>query len=432
MDSSDAGLAGILVILLILSAFFSSSETALMSVSRIRIRSLADEGNERAKIVQRLIEEPSRMLSAILIGNNVVNLSASAIATVLATRIAVRIGMGNQTGRAVGLATGILTILVLIFGEITPKSAAAARAERFSLRAARIILLLTKLLTPIILVVNSLSYAVMRITGVDPHKTNRTMTENDLLTVIDVGHEDGVIESDEKEMITNVIDFGDAEAGEVMIPRIDVEFLDKDSTYEEVLEVCRREKYSRFPVFEGEKDHIVGILNIKDMIFNDITPETFSIEKLMRKPFFIYEFQKVSDLMVQMQNNSVNMAIVLDEYGDVAGIVTMEDLIEEIIGEIRDEYDEEEIDDIRQISPTEYLLDGSTRLDDINDLFDVEFSTEDYDSLAGLIMDELGNIPAEGDEVTASGIHFIVKKMDRNRIETVYAKVPEASKDDKI
>ena len=425
MDSSDALQLLVLVILLSLSAFFSSSETALTCVNKIRIRSLAEEGSKNALLVQKLTDNPSKMLSAILIGNNIVNLSASSLSTMLATKLANQLGAGANTASFVGLATGILTILILIFGEITPKSAATQNAEKMSLRIAPIIFWLTRILTPVIFVINFMAQGVMRLLGMNPDAQARAMTETELLTVIDVSHEDGVIESEEKEMITNVVDFGDSVASDVMVPRIDIEFMDVDSTYEEVLGIFRRDKYSRLPVYEGDKDHVIGVLNLKDVFCYSGTPEAFSIRKILRRSYFTYEFQKISDLMVDMQKNSISMAMVLDEYGAVAGLITLEDLLEEIVGEIRDEYDEEETDNIRKLNDREYLADGNTKLDDINELLDLDLESEDYDSIAGHMLNELGHIPSEGEYIDIDHIRLTVKEMDKNRIETIHIQLPD-------
>ena len=430
MDSSDAIQLLVLVVLLALSAFFSSAETALTCVSKIRIRSLAEEGNKRAQLVKELTDNPSKMLSAILIGNNIVNLSASSLSTMLATKMATQLGAGTNTATFVGLATGILTILILIFGEITPKSAATINAEKMALGDATIIYWLTRILTPVIFIINHLSYGVMRLMGINPHAKAKTMTENELLTVIDVSHEDGVIESEEKEMITNVVDFGDSVASDVMVPRIDIEFMDVDSSYEDVLSVFRRDKYSRVPVFEGDKDHVIGVLNLKDVFcYNDV-PENFSIRKILRRPYFTYEFKKISDLMVDMQKNSISMAMVLDEYGAVAGLITLEDLLEEIVGEIRDEYDEEETDDIRKINDHEYTVDGTTKLEDIDKLLGLHLESEDYDSIAGHMIHELGHIPTEGEYIDINQIRFTVTKMDKHRIADIDVLLPPSSADD--
>ena len=426
MDSSDAMQLLILVILLALSAFFSSAETALTCVNKIRIRGLAEEGDKRAILVKELTDNPSKMLSAILIGNNIVNLSASSLSTMLATKIAAQLGAGTNTATFVGLATGILTILILIFGEITPKSAATINAEKIALGDAAIIYWLTRILTPAIFVINHLSYGVMRLMGINPNAKTKAMTENELLTVIDVSHEDGVIESEEKEMITNVVDFGDSVASDVMVPRIDIEFMDVESSYEDVLAVFRRDKYSRVPVYEGNKDHVIGVLNLKDVFcYNDI-PDNFSIRKILRRPYFTYEFKRISDLMVDMQKNSISMAMVLDEYGAVAGLITLEDLLEEIVGEIRDEYDEEETDDIRKVNDHEYTVDGTTKLDDIDKLLGLHLESEDYDSIAGHMIHELGHIPTEGEYIDINGIRFTVMKMDKHRIADIDIHLPEA------
>jgi CBS domain containing-hemolysin-like protein len=370
------------------------------------------------------------MLSAILIGNNIVNLSASSLSTMLATKLAAQIGLGINTATMVGLATGLLTILILIFGEITPKSAASNNAEKLSLSIAPIIFWLTSILTPVIFIINLLSHGFMRLIGINPDAQSKTMTENELLTVIDVSHEDGVIESEEKEMMNNVVDFGDSVASDVMIPRIDIEFMDINSTYDEVVAVFRREKYSRMPVYDKNKDHVVGILNLKDVFCYTGSPHSFSIENLLRKPFFTYEFRKVSDLMVEMQKNSINIAMVLDEYGAIAGLITLEDLLEEIVGEIRDEYDEEETDDIQKIGEREYLVDGNTRIDDINELLDLDLESDDYDSIAGHMLHELGHIPTAGEFIDINQIRFTVDAMDKNRIETIHIQLPEFDIDD--
>ena len=428
MDPSDVSYIIILVILLILSAFFSSSETALSTLSSIRVRTLCDQGNKRAKVVQKLKSDPSRMLSAILIGNNVVNLSASSLTTVLASRIASRFTSGD-TGTVIGIATGILTLLILIFGEITPKSLATEYCERISLAVAPVILAMTRILTPVIFIVNKISEGIIRLMGIRSEGQNKSITEKELLTVVDVSHEQGFIESEEKDLINNVVDFGDATTGDVMVPRIDVDFIEIDADYDEVVRTFREQKHSRMPVYDNEHEHVLGILNLKDLFCYSGNPESFSISALMRKPFFTYEFGSVSDLMKKFQKNSVNMAIVLDEYGTVSGIITMEDMLEEIVGDIRDEYDVEETDEIRRLSANEYLIDGNTRLDDFNELTGTHLESEDYDSIAGHMINEFGYIPKVGDHLTVDGIYLSVRKMDRNRIDSIYVRLPEQKAD---
>ena len=321
MDSSDAIQFLILILLLCLSAFFSSAETSMTTVNKIRIQSLADQGDKRALTLLKVIEDSGRLLSTILIGNNIVNITASSLATTITMRL-----FGNA---AVSISTGIITLLVLIFGEITPKTLATIHAEKIALAYARIIHLLMIILTPVIFVVNSLAHGVLTLMRVDDSAKGNTITEHELRTLVNVGHEEGVIESEERRMIYNVFDFGDSQAQDVMIPRIDVTFADINSSYEDLIELFREEKHTRFPVFEDTTDNIIGIINMKDLLLT--SKEEFSLRKLLRDAYFTYEYKKTSELLVEMKANSVSFAVVLDEYGATSGIITLEDLIEEIV-----------------------------------------------------------------------------------------------------
>lgn len=415
MDPSVTLRIVILVILLCLSAFFSSSETALTTVNRIRMRSLAEEGNKRAARVLDVTDNSSKMLSAILIGNNIVNLSASSLATALAIEL-----FGNA---GAGIATGILTILILIFGEISPKTMATIRAEKISLRFSGIIWMLMKILTPVIFIINALAMIVLRIFGVDPSEKNRVMTESELRTIVDVGHESGVIETEEKEMINNVFDFGDAEAKEIMVPRIDMTFVQVDSTYEELLEIYREDHFTRIPVYEESTDDVIGILNIKDLLLCD--REHFSLRQLMREPYFTYEYKNTAELLIEMRSSSINIAIVLDEYGTTAGLITLEDLIEEIVGEIRDEYDYDEEDPIQKLSDHEYLVEGSMNLEDFSDYLNLNLESDDYDSIGGYMIGLLDHLPKIRESVTTpDGIFMQVRTKNKHRIEKIYVKLP--------
>lgn len=414
MDGSVAAQLIVLIILLLLSAFFSSAETALTTVNRIRIRSLADEGSKRASIVLKLTEDPAKMLSAILIGNNIVNLSASALTTSLA------LSYGN--GVAVSIATGVLTLLVLIFGEITPKTLATIHAEKLSLIYAPVIRAFLILITPIIFIVNKISFGVLFLFGTDTRVKSAQITEGELRTLVDVSHEEGVIEQEEREMITNVVDFGDSLAKDVCVPRVDMCFADDRMSYDELLRIFKREKYSRLPVYSETKDNVIGIINLKDVFLGCSDKRKFNIRQFMREPFFTYEFKKTSELLAQMREARISIAIVLDEYGVTSGLITLEDLLEEIVGEIRDEYDNDEKDSVRKIDETTYETDGTTKLGEINDAFSLELESDDYDSIAGHIIHELGHLPKEGDEITTDGATFIVDSVSHNRIEKVIIK----------
>lgn len=406
-----------------LSAFFSSNETALMSVSKIRLRTLADAGNKRASQVLDVTENhTSKMLSAILIGNNIVNLSASALATSLAYTFG---------GYMVSIATAVLTIAILVFGEITPKNYATINAEKLALRYIPVIRFIMTVMTPVIFIINLFSRGIMLLLRVDPDAADKGMTEDELRTIVDVSHEDGIIESDEKEMIYNVFDLGDANAKDIMVPRVHVTFADVNNTYEELIEIFREDKFTRLPVYEDSQDNIIGIINMKDLLLYDKS-QPFQIREIMRKPHFTYEYKSISELLVEMRDSTFNIAIVLDEYGEMAGLITLEDILEEIVGEIHDEYDETEDELVRRISDREYIIEGSVNLDDVNDRLQTELSSEDYDSLGGLIIEYLDDrLPEVGDEViTEDGIRLVVESLDKNRVESVHVYLPEGPEAD--
>ncbi|WP_251492851.1 HlyC/CorC family transporter [Otoolea muris] len=422
MDSGDSIQLLILLFLLALSGFFSSSETALTTVNKIRMRTLADAGDGRALFVLKVIGNPSKMLSAILIGNNIVNLYASSLSTMLATKL-----WGNE---AVGLATGVLTLLILVFGEITPKTLSTISAETIALRFARIIYMLMVVLTPVIAVVNQLSFMVLRLLRVDPNKKAEGITEDELRTIVEVSHEEGVIESEEKKMINNVFDFGDSVAKDIMVPRIDMSFVDVNAAYPELMDQFREEKYTRFPVFEETTDNVIGVINIKD-IFLGGDVEDFSVRKFLRQPLYTYEFKKVSELMMEMRKTDVNIVIVLDEYGATAGLITLEDMLEEIVGEIRDEYDGDEEELVRELGEYEYVVEGSMKLDDLNDRLGLSLESEDYDSIGGLVIGYLDHLPEEGEDVTIGNVRLVVEHVEKNRIDKIHVYILESPEEEK-
>ena len=417
MDSSDAIQFLALIILICLSAFFSSAETSMTTVNKIRIQSLAEQGDKRAKILLTVIEDSGKLLSTILIGNNIVNISASSLATTLTMRL-----FGNA---AVSISTGIITLRVLIFGEITPKTMASLYAEKMALSYARIIHFLMFLLTPVIFLVNKLAKGVLTLLRIDDSVKGNTITEHELRTLVNVGHEEGVIEKEERQMIYNVFDFGDSQAQDVMVPRIDVSFADVNSSYEDLIGLFREEKHTRFPVYEETTDNIIGIVNVKDLLLTD--QKDFTLLKILRDAYFTYEYKKTSELLMEMKENSVSFAVVLDEYGATSGIITLEDLVEEIVGDIHDEYDVEEEDDLTEIIPgKEYLALGSARLDDLDEVLHLNIESDDYDSIGGYIIEQLDRFPEKGESVTTqSGIRLVVDKIERNRIGSVHIYIPE-------
>lgn len=417
MSSDDIFQLIVLAVLLFLSAFFSSAETSLTTFNRIRMLTLADEGNKRAARALKITEDSGKMLSAILIGNNIVNLSASSIATTLALRLFGSVGAG--------VATGILTVLILIFGEISPKTFATLHAETLAMAYSGIIQMLMNVMTPVIFIINTMSNAFLRLLRIDPNKNKDSITEEELRTIVDVSHESGVIESEEHEMIHNVFDFSDALAKEIMTPRIDMTFVQIDSTYREILEIYREDHYTRIPVYQDTTDNVVGILNMKDLLLYEDT-EHFAVQNILREPFFTYEKKNTAELFLEMQNKSINLAIVLDEYGITAGMVTMEDLLEEIVGEIHDEYDANEKDPLTRISDTEYLTAGHMNLDDLCGELGISLTSDDYDSIGGYFIGLCDHLPKEGEKITTEdGICLTVTSVTKNRIGQLHIKLPQ-------
>lgn len=420
MDS-DLGIKILeLIILLALSGFFSSAETSMISVSKIRLRTLSEEDNKRADLVLKILNQQSKMLSAILIGNNLVNTSAASIASLIAYSFG---------GAAVSIATFIITFLILVFGEITPKTWATKKAESLSLAYAPIIMLLMNVFTPVIWFVNLFSNLLLKLLGVKSSDKNPSMTESELRTIMDVSHEAGVIEEDEKDMMNNVVDLGDAKAKDVMVPRVHVVMAESTSSYQDLLNIFREEQFTRIPIYEDKIDNIIGLVNMKDLLlYDDLTH--FNIKDILRKPYFTYENKKVSELLVEMKQSTFNLAIVMDEYGELAGIITLEDIIEEIVGDVHDEYDEHEENNIRQLSKNVYDVKGYLSLHDLNDALDLELDSEDFDSIGGLVIDALGRLPQTGDETTLhNGIKIRVLSIEKNRIEEVRLILPEENKE---
>ncbi len=406
----DPGSWWLILILLILvcgSAFFSASETALTSLNKIKLRNMVEENVKNADKIQKLIDDPNRLLSSILIGNNLVNNAAASLTTMIAVSL-----LGEQSG--VGAATMIITIIILIFGEITPKTLASQNAEKVSIGVAKIISGVVIISTPVVKVMNLITNGLIRILGGDTSGKTPTITEAELKTMVNVSHEEGVLEVDERRMINNVFDFGDSKAKDVMTPRTDMICVEDNITYDEIVSIFKEERFSRLPVYHESVDNIVGILYVKDIIFIDV--EHFKTTDYMREPFFTYESKPISELFSEMRNNRIPAAIALDEYGGTSGLVTLEDMVEEIVGDIADEYDEQE-KEIEVIKEDEFVVDGSTRLEDVNEMIGLHLESEDFDTIGGYVIGILGSLPDGGEEVEENGIKIVVEEVDKNRIE---------------
>lgn len=408
----------ILLLLVLFSAFFSASETALVSVGRVKVRALEEAGRKHSKDLAIVVEKYDRMISTILIGNNIVNLSASALATSMTIRI-----WGNIY---VSIATGILTLIILIFSEIVPKTYARRKCEQFSLGVAPVIRFLMIIMLPLVFVIEHIASFFLVIFGGRSEDEN-VITETELRTYVDVSHEDGVIESDERAIINNVFDFSDSLAKDIMIPRIDMVTLASDASYREVMKVFRETMYTRIPVYKEEKTNIIGFINVKDLIRLKDT-STFTISKFLREAYYTYEFKKTNDLMMEMRTASMNLAFVNNEYGETVGMITLEDLLEEIVGEIRDEYDQDEAGQIQERDGS-YIIEARMKLEDINDAIGTDFESEDYDTIGGLVLDQLDRIPEDQETVTLpDGTILKVCGIRQNRIVKVKVTLPETEK----
>ena len=406
-----------IILLILLSAFFSSAETALTTVNKFTLRSMADNGNKRAARVLKLISNSDKLISTILIGNNIVNISASALATTLTTNL-----FGSK---AVGIATGILTLLILLFGEITPKTLAQNNSVKISILYVDVVRFLVYIFTPFVFIINKISHVIFWILRMDTTGSAKSITEDELITMVNVSEEEGVIENKEKEMITNVVDFGDSRVRDIMIPRTDVTMVPVTATYDELLKQYMEVPYTRLPVYKDSRDNVIGILHVKDLFFYKATHDinNFDVTNIVREPFYVYEFQKTNDLLANMKSSSNSIGIVLDEYGVCVGLISMEDLIEEIIGDIKDEYDDAEHNNIVKIDDAHYSIDGGIKLDDLNDALDLDIESEDYDSIGGYIIQLLDHLPSVGDTASDGVISCKVTKLDKNRVSRVLLEI---------
>ena len=411
LDSDRVWKIVILIICLVLSALFSASETALMSLSKIRVKQMIENREKGANRINKLLSDPSRLLSAILIGNNVVNIGASSLMTSLA------IDAFGNTG--VGVATGIMTLLILVFGEITPKSLAAKNSEKISVRLSGFIEFVTNLLTPISFVLNIITDFLVKLLGGEVDKKKPFITQEELKTIVNVSYKEGVLEGEEKDMIYNVFDFSDSQVNDVMVPRTEIVAIDVDLPYEEIIKIINKEQYSRIPVYENTIDNIIGILYVKDLLFLDVNKESpFDLRKYIRQPYFTPEYKSIKEQFKEMRTNRNHMVVIIDEYGGTEGIVTIEDVVEEIVGDIEDEYDKK-IKEIEVIKEDEYLVNGNVRIDTINELIGTHIESKDFDTIAGFVIGIIDRLPEAGEEIEYENIRFIIENIDRNRIKKI-------------
>ncbi|HHY81911.1 MAG TPA: HlyC/CorC family transporter [Clostridiales bacterium] len=415
LDSDSIWRLIILVILVGLSAFFTAVETAFLSLSKIRLQNMADENVKNADKALKLLENQDKLKNAILVADNSVNVGAAVLATELAIRYF------EDKGAAVAVIG--MTFIVLIFGEIFPNLLAETYSENFSLRVSRIITVLIKILNPVIIFLIFLTNLIIRLFGLKINKKPR-ITEEELRTMVDVGHMEGVLDPEEKKMIHNVFQFGDSQVKDVMIPRTDIVAIDVESTYDKILEVFKKEQYSRMPVYRNTIDNIIGILHVKDIFFFDDKKEKFDIEKNIRKPYYTYENKRIAELFEDMRKKRLQMIVVADEYGGTAGIITMQDIVEEIFGDIGDEY-EDIMDEIQQIAPGEYIIDGLTRLSTLNEELGTDLESEHYETIGGFITGIIGRFPKKGEVVVYNNLKWVVIDVYRTRVKRLRLKIED-------
>ncbi len=402
-------------ILFVLSAFFSGSETAMMSLDRLRIKYLVQKKKAGAERLEALIEQPERLLGGILVGNNVVNIALSVFATTLF------VDMYGERGELMTIL--ILTPLLLIFAEITPKAYAATNAEKVSFAVLRPILAVLLVLSPVVTLVTAFSRTLTRLIG--KRGDRPIISEDEIRSIISVGEQTGVVAKEQQRMLHGIFELSQTRVRDIMIPRTEMVALDVNASFPEVLYQVQQARHSRFPVYEGSLDNVVGIIHSKDILNCVERPEEFSLRKIVRAPYFVPELKRIGTLLQAFRRKRIHLAIVIDEYGGVEGIVTLEDIVEEIVGEIRDEYDVEEVL-FREIAPGRYLVDGSASLRTVNRRFGLSLSEEHANTLAGFLLRTMGSIPLVGESCESDGTIFTVRRVVDRRIEEIEMTLPKS------
>ena len=419
-DSTLFGELSIIVLLLVLSAFFSGSETALFNLKRNDVEKLKHDLAPSSRLIVKLLKTPKRLLITILAGNTIVNVGMASLAALITVNFASKAGINHVVALAV--ETVVLTVVLVILGEITPKVLAMRHSLGFASRIAGVLTFLFKLFSPLAQVVYRMVEKLVGMLGIQPEE-NFTSDE-EIKELVELGKDQGVIGEDEKDMIHSIIEFGDTAAKEIMIPRLDVVTLHTEMLREEVLALIRETGYSKYPLYKDQVDQIKGIVYIKDILpYLHSGSNRINLERLARAPMFVPEHQPVDELLRAMQAQKQKLAIVVDEYGGFSGMVAVEDIIEEVIGDLRDELDDgQESAHILKLNEDEFIIEGATHLDDVAEAMNVKFPEDrDYDSVGGLIYFTLGTIPASGESIEYANFMFEVITVEKNRIEKVKA-----------
>ena len=403
----------ILVVLVLLSAFFSSAETAFTSVNRVRLKTLAQDGNKKAKVATMLVDRYDKMLYSTLIGNNIVNIAASSIATLLFIDVL----KDNNLGSTV--ATIVTTVALLIFGEITPKTLAKMVPEKFCMAYGYFIYAIMIIFTPLSLVFSGWKTLILKIFKFKP---DEGITEEELITIVEEAGEEGSLDDNETHLIRSAIEFNDLDVEDIYVPRVNVIAVEKSASMQEIRDLFAEHSFSRLPVYEDNIDHIIGMIHEKDF-YNALAKGHTSIESSITKIALATEHMKISTLLKSLQKQKVHMAVVVDEYGGTCGIVTLEDILEELVGEIWDEHDEV-VEYFEKISDTSYIVDGNAEIDDFFELFSIEEEEEcDANTVGGWVLEKLENLPHVDDEFTEGRIHVTVLEIDQTRVLKIRADI---------
>lgn len=406
MDSSSVSQIIALVFLVAMSAVFSSSETAITSVSKIKVRQLDQKDNKNAHLLKKLHDNMQTTISTILIGNNIVNIAASSIATILFTNIF------HQNGALI--STVVMTVFVLIFGEVIPKTIAQYKNKSVALKFSRFIYFLTIVFKPIVKVLNILTRLVIKL-FIGEDEDSSTLTEEELKTLVEVSEEEGVLKNQETEIMINALELKETLAVDIMTPRTSMASVDIEDAESDLKEIIKNITYSRIPVYEGSIDDIIGVLHIKELAHKIIEDDRdFKVRDILKPAFYAYEYIPVVDLFKQMRTKNISISIIIDEYGGTSGIVTMEDILEELVGEIDDEYDHEK--EVTKLSDNEYLVDPEMRIDEVNERFDLDIQSDKFDSIGGFVIELLDRMPKSKDEVEFENLKFVVVNVDKRKI----------------
>lgn len=406
MDSSSVSQIIALVFLVTMSAVFSSSETAITSVSKIKVRQLDQKDNKNAHLLKKLHDNMQTTISTILIGNNIVNIAASSIATILFTNIF------HQNGALI--STVVMTVFVLIFGEVLPKTIAQYKNKSVALKFSRFIYFLTIVFKPIVKVLNLLTRLVIKL-FIGEGEDSSTLTEEELKTLVEVSEEEGVLKNQETEIMINALELKETLAVDIMTPRTSMASVDIEDAESDLKEIIKNITYSRIPVYEDSIDDIIGVLHIKELAHKIIEDDRdFKIRDILKPAFYAYEYIPVVDLFKQMRAKNISISIIIDEYGGTSGIVTMEDILEELVGEIDDEYDNEK--EVTKINDNEYLVDPEMRIDEVNERFDLDIQSDKFDSIGGFVIELLDRMPKSKDEVEFENLKFVVVNVDKRKI----------------